>query len=137
MAPADDESTAPRYDRVDQRIRVKFEGVPIADTTRVVRALQGDIAPVYYVPREDVRMQYLDPTDNQSHCRYKGDATYFTVVVGEQVAPNAAWTYTDPLPEAEVIRDHVAFYAHLVDGSVDGVPAAAPDWKWVGGWELG
>jgi uncharacterized protein (DUF427 family) len=133
---AADYPTPPSYERKDAHVRIEVDGVVIAETRRPVIVRQTGIAPVFYIPREDVRTEYLLPSDRTSHCPYKGDATYFTLDVRERRIGNAAWAYEDSLPEAESIVGHVAFYAHLVDATVDGEPARAPDWKWVGGWVL-
>jgi uncharacterized protein (DUF427 family) len=105
------------------------------ETRRAIRVLQTGIPPMYYIPPEDVRMEYLTRTDRHSYCPYKGIASYWSVQVGEQSASNAAWSYSDPFPSAASIKDHIAFYAHAMDScSVDGELATAPDWKWIGGW---
>ena len=125
----------PSYERVSSHIRVEFNGHIIADTCCAIRALQTGIPPVYYIPAEDVRLEYLSRTSRHSHCPYKGDADYWSVQIGDRTASNAAWSYPDPFPEAACVREYVAFYAHLMDGCyVDGEQAEPPDWKWIGGW---
>ena len=79
------------------RVRVTFNGVTVADSGRAMEMLEGAYAPVYYLPREDVRMDLLRRTDHRSHCPYKGDASYWTLSVGEREAENAVWSYEDPL----------------------------------------
>ena len=66
----------PSYDPVANHIRIEFNGEIIAETDRAIRNLQTGIPPVYYIPREDVRIDCLTPTERHSHCRYKGDADY-------------------------------------------------------------
>lgn len=124
----------PRYERVSNQIRIEFNGKTIAETHSAIRNVQTGIPPVYYVPRQDIRLDSLKPDDRHSHCRFKGDADYWTVQVGDRVVRNAAWSYPEPLPEASCIRDHVAFYAHAVEATVDGERVKAPGWKWIGGW---
>ena len=124
----------PDYQHVTNKVRVEFNGELIAETQRAIRNLQTGIPPVYYIPREDIRLDTLRPTARHSHCRFKGDADYWTVQIGDRAAGNAAWSYPDPLPEALSIKDHVAFYAHAVDATVDGETVAPPGWKWIGGW---
>ena len=125
----------PRYEPVASHVRVAFGGAVVAETRRAVRALQTGIPPVYYIPSEDVRTEFLIPIERRSHCPYKGDATYWTVRVGEREATGAAWSYPTPLPEASAIAGHLAFYAHVMDAcTVDGQPARSPDWQWIGGW---
>ena len=124
----------PSYHPVPNHIRIKFNDEIIAETNRAIRNLQTGIPPVYYIPREDVRMDCLVPTDRLSHCRYKGDADYWTVLVDDRTASHIAWSYPDPLPAAIIIKDYVAFYAHVVEATIDGEKAEPPAWKWIGGW---
>jgi uncharacterized protein (DUF427 family) len=125
----------PSYRQVSSHIRVIFNGAVIAETRRAIRVLQTGIPPVYYIPRDDVRMEYLTGIDRQSYCPYKGTASYWSVQVGGRSASNAAWSYPDPFSSTVRIKDYLAFYAHAMDScSVDGELAAAPDWKWIGGW---
>ena len=56
-------------------------------------------------------MAFLDRTDHGTHCPKKGDASYYSIMTKSTELQNAAWSYEDPLPEAERIRDHLAFYA--------------------------
>lgn len=67
-----------------------------------------------YFPPTTVNSAYLRPSDLKTHCPWKGDASYFDVVVGDKVLRNAAWTYKDPKPAARSIKDHIAFYPDRV-----------------------
>jgi uncharacterized protein (DUF427 family) len=71
--------------------------------------------PVYYLPREDVRFDLLEPTDKSTHCPYKGDARYWSLVVGDRTSKDAAWGYPEPVPGAPDIAGYVAFYWNRVD----------------------
>jgi uncharacterized protein (DUF427 family)/class 3 adenylate cyclase len=111
--------TPPRY-RIEiepspKRVRVVFRGVTVADTTRALVLRETRLPPVYYLPKADVRMDLLEPTAYRTHCPFKGDASYWTLRVGDEVAENAVWAYDEPLPEAEPIRGHVAFYRNRMD----------------------
>lgn len=98
-----------------RRVRVRFAGETIADSTRVLLMREGGHTPVYYFPMVDVRVDLMTPTDNRTHCPYKGDASYWTIRVGDRIAENAMWSYRDPYVEVEGIRDYVAFYWNRVD----------------------
>jgi uncharacterized protein (DUF427 family) len=63
----------------------------------------------------DVRMDLFTPTDHHTHCPYKGDASYWSIRVGDRVAENAAWAYRDPYREMLAIADYVSFYWDRVD----------------------
>ena len=62
------------------RVRVIFAGKVIADTTRALTLHEASYPPVQYIPRADVDMSLLTPTAHASHCPYKGDASYFSIV---------------------------------------------------------
>ena len=105
----------PRLEDCPERIRVVVEGEVVADSTATKRVLETSHPPVYYIPAGDIRMDLLTATDRNSWCEWKGTALYFNVVVGDRTIPNAAWAYPSPTPQFERIRDHLAFYPHLMD----------------------
>jgi uncharacterized protein (DUF427 family) len=98
-----------------RRVRVVFNGETIALSDRMKLLHETGLTPVYYFPIEDVNMEFLEPTDHHTHCPFKGDARYFSVVVGEQRAENAVWNYPEPLEGAPPIRDYLAFYFEKMD----------------------
>jgi uncharacterized protein (DUF427 family) len=125
----------PRLEEVNARIRVVFNGTTIADTHRSKRVLETSHPPNYYIPPEDVNMQFLQKTPGSSVCEWKGTATYYTVVVGRQRAERAAWSYPNPTIAFAVIRDYVAFYAGAVDECyVDGERVTPQPGGFYGGW---
>jgi uncharacterized protein (DUF427 family) len=66
------------------------------------------LAPVvYYIPRKDVKMDRLARTAHSTHCPFKGDASYFSVVNGPE---NAVWSYESPYDEMLAIKERLAFY---------------------------
>ena len=104
-----------QYEPCPNRVSVVFNGVQVADTRRAIVQRETRMEPVYYLPREDVRMDLLERTDYRTHCPFKGNASYWTLEVGDRVAENAVWSYEDPLPEAEPVRSYVAFYKNRMD----------------------
>ena len=97
-------------------IRVKFAEETLADSKRVMLMRETGHLPVYYFPSEDVRQDLLVATDHTTHCPYKGDASYWTVKVGEQEAENAVWGYQTPIESAEHLQGYQAFYWHKMEG---------------------
>jgi uncharacterized protein (DUF427 family) len=97
------------------RVRIVFNGQIVADTRDAVRLDESGYPPVYYVPRKDVRMDKLARTDHGSYCPYKGQASYFSLRVGDRTAENAAWSYEQPYDEVADIRERLAFYPRKVD----------------------
>ncbi|HZH51059.1 MAG TPA: DUF427 domain-containing protein [Microvirga sp.] len=97
------------------RVRVVLGGFIVAETTEALTLREASMPPVFYIPREDVRMDLMERTDHQTHCPYKGDATHFTVTAGGLVRENAAWSYETPYPAVGDIAGRVAFYPEKMD----------------------
>ncbi len=128
----------PRPPRVvpdGRRVRVVVAGVVVAESARAVRVLETAGAPCWYVPPDDVRPEFLRPAPGTTVCEWKGVASYLDVVVGERVVRRAAWTYRDPNPGYEALRDRLAFYASRVDAAfVDGERVMPQPGHFYGGW---
>jgi uncharacterized protein (DUF427 family) len=103
----------------DHRVKVTLAGRVIADTTRAVTLRETSLAPVHYIPREDADMSLLTPTAHKTHCPYKGDASYFSLVVDGQTVENAVWSYEQPFPAVAEIAGRLAFYPKKVDSIVE------------------
>ena len=89
---------------------VRAGGAVLGETRNALELVEGDMAPVYYFPREDIAMSFFDPTDLQSTCPHKGDATYYSIQTKSETLENVAWSYEDPKPSVGEIKDHLAFY---------------------------
>ncbi len=92
-------------------VRVEVDGRTVAESSKVLVLREASHPPVYYVPLEDVDPELLRRSETTSHCPYKGDAAYYSVVIpnGREV-PDALWAYEDPYPAVAEIAGHVAFY---------------------------
>jgi uncharacterized protein (DUF427 family) len=104
------------WDPEPRRIRGLKGGETVVDSRRAHLLHETGLLPRYYFPLEDVRQDLLEPTDHHTHCPYKGDASYWTLRVGDQVHENAAWVYPEPLPDAPDLRGHLCFYWEAMDG---------------------
>jgi adenylate cyclase len=107
-----------------RRVKIVFDGVVLADSERAVRLRETRHEPIVYLPKADVRMDLLAPTAHRSHCPFKGDASYWSIEVGDRRAENAVWAYEEPIGEAARIAGHVAFYRERVD---EWIEEGAPD----------
>jgi len=99
------------------RVQVKFNGDVIADTRDAIaleESMSGStVAPVvYYIPRKDVKMERLARSSHQTHCPFKGQASYYSLANGPE---NAVWTYEQPYDEMTAIKELLAFYPDKVD----------------------
>lgn len=92
-----------------RRVRVFFGDQVIADSTRVGLLFETGLLPIYYFPGEDVKMDWLHPTDRTSDCPYKGRARYWTVKAGDRAAENAAWSYPEPTANSPDLSQLIAF----------------------------
>lgn len=109
-----------RYEPAPRRMRVELNGVWIADSRRAVILRETRQAPAYYFPREDVRSELFEKTDQLTHCPFRGNASYWTIRAGGALAENAAWSYDEPYEEGRPIRGHVSFYPDRVSAIYDG-----------------
>ena len=125
----------PRLEPTPRRIRVVFAGVTVADSSRAMRVLETSHPPTYYIPPGDVRLDLLETTGRRSFCEFKGTPSYSSLRIGERVAEHCAWAYPEPAPPYEALRDHLAFFANLVDECwVDEERARAQPGGFYGGW---
>jgi uncharacterized protein (DUF427 family) len=97
------------------RVVVSVAGHVIADTRNALTLREADYPAVQYIPREDVDLTQLEPTDHATYCPYKGDCTYYSVLAGRKKSVTAVWTYENPYPAVAQIKGHVAFYPDRVD----------------------
>ena len=97
-----------------KRVRVSADGVVIADTTQALTLKEASYPAVQYIPRADANLALLARTDRVTHCPYKGDANYFSIVADGRAIENAIWTYETPFPAMAEITGHLAFYPDRV-----------------------
>jgi uncharacterized protein (DUF427 family) len=64
----------------------------------------------HYFPSAAVGKQYLQPSPTHTHCPWKGEASYYDVVVNGETNKDAAWYYPAPKEAAAEIKDRVAFW---------------------------
>jgi uncharacterized protein (DUF427 family) len=125
----------PRVEPVAERVRVIVGGRELANSVNALRVLETAGAPVYYLPPADVDFESLSAASRTTFCEWKGTASYYDFDDGIRPVHSIGWTYRDPLPGFESIRDHVAFYASKVDEAWVGDEQATPQpGRYYGGW---
>ena len=125
----------PRVESVAEPVRVIYNGKTIAETEQAKRVLETSHPPVYYIPPEDVRLDLLQKTSHTSFCEWKGSARYFNLEVEGEKVSRAAWSYPDPAPGFELIKDHLAFYAGPMEACYVGEEKVTPQpGEFYGGW---
>jgi uncharacterized protein (DUF427 family) len=103
------------FDPSPKRVRVSLGGEVVADSTRTRLLHETGLLPTYYFPIEDIRSELLQRSERTSTCPFKGEASYWSVVVGEAEATDALWAYEDPIDSAPFLRGHAAFYFDRMD----------------------
>jgi len=122
------------YTRIDilhsgRRVRLEVDGETVADSHNASFLYETGLPTRYYLPKTDVRMDLLTPTDKVTACPYKGTARYWTLTVGDDTYDDIVWGYDSPLPESQKITGMVAFYNEKVDVYVDEVLQERPKTK--------
>ena len=119
--------THPRdpYKRIDilgssRNVRIEVDGLTIAESGQPRILFETGLPPRYYIPLTDVRMDLLRPSDSQTHCPYKGTASYWSVDTGNAVHEDLVWMYRTPLPESQKIAGLACLYNEKVDLYLDG-----------------
>jgi uncharacterized protein (DUF427 family) len=98
-----------------RRVTVVVAGQTVAESDRALLLREAAYAPVFYIPRQDARMDLLERSDHSSYCPYKGNASYFSIPAGGPRSVDAVWTYEAPYDAVGGIKDHLAFYPDRVD----------------------
>jgi uncharacterized protein (DUF427 family) len=99
-----------REEHVKEVVKVRFNGVTIAESKDVIKVDEDESPVRYYFPRGDVRMETLQPSATTTECPFKGHATYFNLNAGGQRLDSAVWTYNTPYKEHADLAQRVAFY---------------------------
>lgn len=125
----------PRLEATNKQIQIIFNGIMIANTHRAYRVLETSHPPVYYIPPEDIKTEYLQPDSGNSLCEWKGLANYYSLTVGDKQVRKVAWYYPNPTPSFAAIKNYVAFYAGPMDACmVDGEKVIPQPGRFYGGW---
>ncbi|RYF81570.1 MAG: DUF427 domain-containing protein [Comamonadaceae bacterium] len=90
-----------------------WKGVTIAQSDDTV-LVEGN----HYFPASALNRDYVGFSNHRTTCPWKGSASYYSLLVDGELNADAAWYYPDPKPEAEMIRDRVAFWkgVQVVEG---------------------
>jgi uncharacterized protein (DUF427 family) len=111
-------------------VRVVVDGEVVADTHRPRLLFETSLPTRYYIPKTDVRMDLLEPTQTSTQCPYKGKAVYWSVRLGDKVLKDLVWGYPFPIPECPKIENLVCFYNEKVDIYVDDELQPRPETPW-------
>ena len=130
-----DYPTPPVIDQPEDHVRALVQGEVILDTNSPLRVLEKGHPPTYYIAPSGTAMQYLEPSPKRTTCEFKGEASYFHLVIGEHRVANVAWYYPEPKPGYEALAGYIAFYASALDeATVNGEAVDAQAGRFYGGW---
>ena len=116
--------------RSARRVRLEHEGHVLAESSNPHLLFEGTFPlPRYYLPREDVVAE-LSSGSLETTCAYKGHATHYDVTAGGTTLPDIAWSYEQPLDDAEPVQGLVSFYQERLDLFVDDEPVERVRTPW-------
>ena len=116
--------------RSSRRVVVAIDGVTVADTSRPTMLFETYLPTRYYLPREDVRMDLLQPTETTTACAYKGLASYWSATINGTVVDDVVWSFAEPHNYATSVKDLLSFFNERVDITVDGEHIERPRTPW-------
>ena len=114
-----------------RHVRVIVGGELVAESRRPRLLFETGLPTRYYLPRMDVRMDLLSPSETVTQCPYKGRTVHFDLAVGDRLVHDVAWSYPFPIPECPKIENLICFYDERVDAvEVDGEVQPKPKTPW-------
>jgi len=82
-----------------------WNGATLADSAQTV-VVEGN----HYFPGDSIKTEHFRRSETHTTCHWKGEASYYDVVVDGKTNKDAAWYYPNPSEAAKQIKDHVAFW---------------------------
>ena len=96
-------------------ITIEFAGVVVASTSRAIKVTATGMHSEYYIPSQDIKMQFLYPMHYSIWSKDNGKVTFWTLRIRGREAEAAAWSYFNPSPACRVIKDYISFEPTSVD----------------------
>lgn len=116
-------------------IRIEHRGVIVAETRNAICTYETSHPPSYYIPPQDIAPGLLRRASGSSFCEWKGAASYWDVVIGDEVLQRVGWSYASPTARFAILRNHIAFYAGPFDKcAVNGETVIPQPGAFYGGW---
>ena len=109
----------------DAHVEIRLDGELLAKSDRPLLLEETGLPIRYYLPRDDVRMDLLEATTFHSTCPFKGEASYWSAVVGGERHDGIVWSYETPIEAVPEIAGLLSFYPDRVEVTVDGEPLGA------------
>ena len=90
-------------------MKATWHGTTIAESDDTV-VVEGN----YYFPPNSIREEFFRKSNGQTHCPWKGEASYYDIVIDGAINEDAAWYYPEPKEAAAKIKARVAFWKGVV-----------------------
>lgn len=99
----------------NKRISILINSEIVADSQHALILSEQGHDPVYYFPREDIRLERLHKIEKVTFCPYKGEAIHWAIKTKDKQFKTAAWSYENPFDQVSAIKNHIAFYPDVLD----------------------
>jgi uncharacterized protein (DUF427 family) len=93
-------------------MRVVRKNVVLAESNDTI-IIEGN----HYFPPDSINRDYFQNSNTHSTCPWKGEASYYKIVIRDKVEEDAAWYYPEPKAAAKEIKNYVAFYKGVEESS--------------------
>ncbi|MEM8570388.1 MAG: DUF427 domain-containing protein [Pseudomonadota bacterium] len=134
MENVQDYPRPPLVEPAPYRITARAGGALILDTEEALRICETHHPPTYYFPLGALHCDLI-PAAGRSFCEWKGQASYWSLKIGETVLPQCTWSYKSPTRTYAAIRDFVAIYPNVLDEAhVAGLAVVPQPGDFYGGW---
>lgn len=117
-----------------RRVTVRYRDQLIADTIAALRILETASPPTFYLPPEDIRHEWLEPSRHHTDCEWKGTATYWSFVHGKLRGEDIGWSYPAPSASFASIAGYFSFYPSRAECYVDDERVRPQLGGFYGGW---
>ncbi len=124
----------PMVETVGEAIRVFLAQRSLTASTQALRIIEMGLPPSYYIPPEDVRMDWLVASKTETWCEWKGRAQYYTIGFGSLELHDVAWSYPEPEREYRDIAGYIAFYPQAVAAYIGRSRVQSQASVYYGGW---
>ncbi len=113
------------YTRIDvlrssRRVQIRLKDTLVADSTEPRMLIESGLPVRWYLPRENVRTDLLEPSYTTTRCPYKGVAHYWSLRLDGRLEKDILWTYPEPFHDAEAVQGLLCFVDDRVEMEVDG-----------------
>ena len=108
--------------RTSRRVRVRLDGMLLAESTRARMLIESGLPVRWYLPPEDVRTDLLEQSSRTTRCPYKGIAHYWSLRTDRGLEEDVVWSYPEPFSDADAVRGLLCFFDDRVDLEVEDAP---------------